>query len=81
LEVGKNVPFGYAEPLRWATPAVGVDLCDPGLTGTVDHRIRAVSGRSSQEVTEKREQLEMKLEHLSPREKQTLLPVIEEYLD
>jgi hypothetical protein len=82
LEVGKNVPLGQAEPLRWASSAVArVDLCNPGLTGTADRRISALGGKSSQELTDKRAQLEMKLEHLSPREKQTLLPVSEEYLD
>jgi hypothetical protein len=82
LEVGKNMPLGQAEPLRWAPPVeAGVDLRDPGLTGATEFRINAVSGRNSQEVREKREQLGMKLGHLSPREKQTLLPVIEEYLD
>jgi hypothetical protein len=82
LEVGKNVPLGQAEPLRWSPPVdAGSDLRNPGMTGMADLRISSLSGRNSRELIEKREQLEMKLEHLSQGEKKILLPVIEEYLD
>jgi hypothetical protein len=45
------------------------------------HRISSLNGRSSRELREKQNQLEGKLEHLSPAEKHTVLSVINEYLD
>jgi hypothetical protein len=82
LEVGKNVPLGQAEPLRWIPPVdTGVDLRNPGATGTPDLQISSLSGRNPRELIEKRKQLEGKLEHLSSGEKQILMPIIEEYFD
>jgi hypothetical protein len=45
------------------------------------HRISSLNVRNSRELREKRNQLEGKLEHLSPAEKHTLLSVIDQYLD
>jgi hypothetical protein len=78
LEVGKHVPLGLAEPLRW-TPAVdsGGNLQNSVLTGAADLRISSMSGRNYRQLREKREQLEWTLEYLSPGEKQILLLVID----
>jgi hypothetical protein len=80
--LGKNVPLEKAEPLRGTPPlGAGVNFRDTGPQITTAYRISSLSGRSSRELEEKWNQLERKLEHLSPVEKQTVLPVIEEYLD
>lgn len=81
MEVGKNVPLGRAEPLRWAAPVgTGNDFHDPEVTEEIQLRINSLAGRNSMELTKKRAQLRKKLEHLSTEER-VLLPVIEEYLD
>jgi hypothetical protein len=82
LELGKNVPLGQAEPPKWSPPkGAGSDFHSTGPRDMAAPRISSLSGRSSRELREKRHQLEGKLEHLSPDEKLTLSPVIEEYLD
>jgi hypothetical protein len=74
--------LGQAETLRGNPPKqAGVDFRYPGRKGTADLRVSSVSAKDAQELREVREKLGQKFDHLSKREKQVLLPVIEEYLD
>jgi hypothetical protein len=82
LEPGKNVPLGQAEPLKCTPPkGAGINFRRAGSRDKAAQRISSLTGRNSRELREKRNQLEGKLEHLSPTEKHTLLSVIDEYLD
>jgi hypothetical protein len=77
LELGKNVPLGQAEPLSCTPPkGAGIDFRSTGLRDMAAHRISSLTGRKSRGLREKRNQLEGKLEHLSPTEKHTLLSVL-----
>lgn len=82
LELGKNIDLGQAEPLRGVPPEqAGVDFRCSGKKITRDLRISSISARNATELRDAREELEQKVDHLSTKEKQALLPVIEEYLD
>jgi hypothetical protein len=82
LELGKNIPLGQAEPLRWIPPkGAALGFHGTGSRDMTAHRISSLTGRNSRELREKRDQLEGKLKHLSPTEKHTLLSVMDEYLD
>jgi transposase InsO family protein len=82
LELGKNIRLGQAEPLIGVAPEqAGVDFRCSGKKLKGGPRISSVSTRNAQELREVRQKLEQKLVHLSTKDKQALLPVIEEYLD
>jgi hypothetical protein len=58
LQMGKNVPLGQDEPLRWTPPkGAGIDFRRTGSRDMAAQRISSLTGWNSRELREERDQL------------------------
>jgi hypothetical protein len=80
--LGKNVRVGNAEALiRYESAMAGTELVDSDREEVTSHMISVLRERSVGDAQEARVQIGRKLSHLTKRERDTIVPVLEEYVD